>query len=225
MTEPTLTRYDGLALENHEQLCNGRESGLTSNCRLEDISPLHSRQSSGTAGPHDDTSAHECHNLVRRRADGKHGGGAKQARGRGKPHRRTSCYRRMYTWPYIASIQLHPVIQDCASLHLHSRFHHLGQPVSCRPLEIAHVIRAYPAPNTPPVPFVSASGPTTIHSGTGTPVRRGNKRMIRSRPPGDVADMNITKEVADVGCSCKKARPARFHLNETIGRTGLGEPT
>lgn len=86
-------------------------------------------------------------------------------------------------------------------------------------LGIAHVVSAYPAPNIPPAPLVSASGPTTIHSGTGTPVRRGNKRMIRSRPSGDVADTNIATEVADVGCLCKNATPAWCPLNETIEGT------
>lgn len=44
--------------------------------------------------------------------------------------------------------------------------------------------------------------------------------MIRSRPSGDVADTNIAREVADVGCSCKKAMPARCNLNETTKGTG-----
>ncbi len=87
-------------------------------------------------------------------------------------------------------------------------------------LGIRHITIAYPAPNIPPAPLVSASGPTTIHSGTATPVRRGNKRMIRSRPSGDVADTNIAKEAAEVGCLCKKAMPARCNLNETI--EGIG---
>jgi hypothetical protein len=88
-------------------------------------------------------------------------------------------------------------------------------------LRVEDAINAYPAPNIPPAPLMSVSGPTTTHSGTGTPVRRGNKRMIRSRPLGDVADTNTAKEVADVGCLCKKAMPARRSLNETITRNQM----
>jgi hypothetical protein len=45
----------------------------------------------------------------------------------------TPLVQRWYTWPYIASAKFHPTIQDCASLHLHSRSHHLHQLLSHRP--------------------------------------------------------------------------------------------
>jgi len=72
-------------------------------------------------------------------------------------------------------------------------------------LRITNVLTAYPAPDNPPAPLliVSASGPTTIHSGAGAPVRRGNRRRTQPRPLGDVADTSTAKEAADGGCLCK----------------------